>query len=210
MPRLTLAGRWTAYALLAAAGLGAGYWLAPRDPAAPVQAAAGALIPERRPDFTLTDLEGVPRSISEWDGRPLMINFWATWCPPCRREIPLLNALRAEYLEQGFEVVGVAVDFRDDVLDYLQRTEVNYPVLIGEEDGMEAARSFGMPGLGFPFTVFTDSRGRIVTLHVGELHREQAEVILGAVQDLEAGRKDLAAAQQWIRDRKPSAAKATS
>ncbi len=210
MHRLSPSGRWVAYALLAFIGLGAGYWLAQRDPAAPVQAAADASIPERRPEFTLDDVAGVPRSISEWDGRPLMINFWATWCPPCRREIPLLNALRAEYLDRDFEVVGVAVDFRDDVLDYLQRTEVDYPVLIGEEDGMEAARSFGMPGLGFPFTVFTDSQGRIVTLHVGELHREQAEVILGAVEDVEAGRKDLASARQWIRDHKPAAAKAAS
>jgi thiol-disulfide isomerase/thioredoxin len=188
--------------LVACAALAAGYYLARGQTptgAPPVEDAPQSVVPEVRPVFELADTDGVRRSITEWDGKALMINFWATWCPPCRREIPLLNALQARYGPQGFEVIGVAVDFRDDVLAYMRETPIDYPVLIGEQDGLDAARAFGMETMGFPFTVFTDSRGRIVTVHLGELHAPQAEVILAAVGDVEAGRLDLEAARARIR-----------
>lgn len=159
-----------------------------------------AVIPEHRPDVTLADRAGRLRSLSEWDGRPLVINFWATWCAPCRREIPMLNALARDRADAGVEVIGIAIDFRDRVLEYLETTPIGYTVLIGEQDGMDAARAFGMESIGLPFTAFTDRQGRIATIHVGELHRPQAEVILAAVQAVDAGRLDMAAARQQIRD----------
>ena len=78
-----------------------------------------------------------------------MVNFWATWCAPCRREIPLLNKIRVERKAQNAEIVGIAVDFRDDVLKFVQKTPLEYPLLIGEEDGLAAAEAFGM-GMAFP------------------------------------------------------------
>lgn len=187
-------------AVAAGAALGAGYYLskAASEPPAPAPVAK-PVVPQVRPLFSLADASGVTRSIAEWDGRPLLINFWATWCPPCRREIPLLNALRARYAPQGFEVIGVAVDFREDVLRYMDATPIDYPVLIGEQDGLDAVRAFGLGALGFPFTVFTDSSGRIVTIHVGELHEDQAGVILQAVSDVDAGRLSIEAARDRIR-----------
>ena len=80
-----------------------------------------AAIPERRPDFTLHDLDGKARPISAWDGKPLIVNFWATWCAPCRREIPLLNRLQHEFAPKGFEVIDIAVDFADDVRAFLEQ-----------------------------------------------------------------------------------------
>jgi thiol-disulfide isomerase/thioredoxin len=145
-------------------------------------------IPEARPLFSLQDTDGKLRSISEWDGKALVINFWATWCPPCRREIPMLNALHTDYTPRGVEVIGVAVDFRESVLEYLRKTPVAYPVLIGEQDGIDAAKAFGMETMGFPFTIFTDRKGRIVTIHVGELHRPDADAILAVVEEVDAGR----------------------
>ncbi|MBX3702889.1 MAG: TlpA family protein disulfide reductase [Steroidobacteraceae bacterium] len=159
-----------------------------------------AVIPDLRPDITLADRDGVPRALSEWDGKPLVINFWATWCAPCRREIPMLNALARDKAAAGFEVIGIAIDFRDAVLEFLETTPLEYAVLIGEQDGMDAARAFGMATVGLPFTAFTDRQGRIATLHVGELHRPQAEVILSAVEALDAGGIDMATARQQIRD----------
>jgi len=192
--------------------LAAGYYFArgpaPSGPApsGPPAASdgAGTEVPEVRPLFELADQDGVRRSIAEWDGRALMINFWATWCPPCRREIPLLNELQARYAPRGFQVVGIAVDFREDVLAYMRETPIDYPVLIGEQDALDAARAFGMETMGFPFTVFTDSRGRIVTVHLGELHPPQADVILAAVEDVEAGRLDVESARTRIRALIPS------
>ncbi len=185
-------------AVAAAAGL-AGYWLstrAPADPSAPPPPTRQ--IPAELPDFTLTDAAGEPRSIRDWAGKSLIINFWATWCPPCRRELPLLNDLHARHSAEGFQVVGVAVDFREDVLEFMQETPIDYPMLIGEQEGLDAARAFGMDNLGFPFTVFTDRSGRVVTVHVGELHAPQAEAILGAIAGVDAGRTSLEAARGEI------------
>ncbi len=168
-------------------------------PSGPEQPSA-AVIPEFRPEVTLADRDGRPRSLSEWDGKPLIINFWATWCAPCRREIPMLNALAVDEQYAGFEIIGIAIDFREDVLKYLERMPIDYTVLIGEQDGLTAARSFGMESIGLPFTAFTDRRGRIATIHVGELHLPQAQVILSAIRDVDAGIIDMPAARSQIQE----------
>lgn len=193
---------WAAGLVMLALGAAAGgYFLAreQREPAPPPPAPAARTIPETRPEFTLADTAGMPRSITEWDGQALMINLWATWCAPCRREIPLLNSLRTQYGPRGFEIIGVAVDFREDVLEYMQSTPIDYPVLIGEQDGLDVVKAFGLESTGFPVTIFTDRAGRIVTIHVGELHQAEADAILGAVIDLEDGKTDLPAARARIR-----------
>jgi len=195
-------------AVAALAGLGA--YLASRDLLTPEVAPAAAplpdpirpsVIPESRPDIKLADRGGKPRSLSEWDGKALVINFWATWCAPCRREIPMLNALARENRDRGVEVIGIAVDFREDVLQYLQKMPIEYTVLIGEQEGMDAARAFGMDTIGLPFTAFTDSRGRIATIQVGELQRPQADAILALVREVDSGTIDMATARARIRER---------
>jgi thiol-disulfide isomerase/thioredoxin len=146
-----------------------------------------AAVPDDLPDFTLADLDGTPRSIRSWEGKSMIVNFWATWCAPCRREIPLLKKLQADHGPEGFQVVGVAVDFREDVLKYAKDIGIDYPVLIGEQDGLEAVNKFGQGSLGFPFTVFTDNQQRIVVFHVGEIHEAEAAVLLGAVRKVNSG-----------------------
>jgi thiol-disulfide isomerase/thioredoxin len=152
-------------------------------------------IPDVLPDFTLADIEGQPRSIRSWEGKSMIVNFWATWCAPCRREIPLLKKIQAEHGAEGFQIVGVAVDFREDVLKYAQEIGIDYPVLIGEQDGLDAVNKFGQGSLGFPFTVFTDNQQRIVMFHLGEIHPEQADVFLGTVRKVNSGELTIAAAR---------------
>ena len=162
---------------------------APSAPAAPAAATEEAsAIPATLPDFTLGDLTGTPRSILSWPGKSMIVNFWATWCAPCRREIPLLRELQKNHGQEGFQVVGVAVDIREDVVKYAQDIGIDYPILVGEQDGLDAVNLFGQGSIGFPFTVFTDNQGRIVLFHLGEIHKEDADVLLGAVRQVNEGK----------------------
>ena len=157
-------------------------------PVAEEPAAAEGTLPTTLPDFTLGDLSGTPRSIRSWPGKSMIVNFWATWCAPCRREIPLLRELQKQHGAEGFQIVGVAVDVREDVVKYAQEIGIDYPVLIGEQDGIDAVNKFGQGSIGFPFTVFTDNQGRIVLFHLGEILKEDVDVLLGAVRDVNSGK----------------------
>jgi thiol-disulfide isomerase/thioredoxin len=178
--------------------------LVPATPAAsapasgPATAMPAAAIPEEIPDVSLPDLAGKPHRLRAAAGRARLFNFWATWCEPCRREIPLLNSLQSAHGAEGVQVTGIAVDFRDSVLDFLKTTKLDYALLVGEEDGLEVAQKFGVD-LVLPFTVFADERNRIIAVKVGELHRAEAEAILANVRALEAGRLTLAGARSAIR-----------
>ena len=169
------------------------------DQPAATPAPKAKTIPDTLPDITLADRDGKPTKLSSFGGRPLMVNFWATWCAPCRREIPLLNKIRAERKAQNAEIVGIAVDFRDDVLKFASTTPLNYPLLIGEEDGMAAADSFGM-GMAFPFSVFVDSQNRILTVKIGELHEDEANFAFDRLRDIDNGVLTREAAQVAVAD----------
>jgi thiol-disulfide isomerase/thioredoxin len=157
-------------------------------------------IPETLPDITLPDRTGAQKSLASWKGQPVIVNFWATWCGPCRDEIPLLKSLRKERAADRLEIIGIAIDERQAVLKYATEIGIDYPILIGEQDGYEAAERFGV-ALVLPFSVFADSQGRIVTLKVGELHADEAAFILDRVRDVDASRVPLDAARREIADK---------
>jgi thiol-disulfide isomerase/thioredoxin len=157
-----------------------------------------AKIPDRLPQFALADRAGKATPIASFGGKSLIINFWATWCAPCRSEIPLLETLHSEWADREVSVVGIAVDYRDKVLEFADRFKIGYPLLIGEQDALDAAAAFGVQSPVFPFTVFTDRRGEVVALYIGELHRPQAELILSEVQNLNKDLVELPAARRAI------------
>lgn len=157
------------------------------------------VVPDVLPDFSLATLEGPPRTLSSFDYPSLIVNFWATWCAPCRREIPLLRELRATRGDRGVEVVGIAVDFREDVERYAAEIGLDYPLLIGEEDGLAAADAFGVDPV-FPFTIFADAERRIVALKIGELHADEAAFILDHIEKINAGTLPVERAREQIRD----------
>ena len=144
-------------------------------------------IPTELPEFSLADRDGKMTSIRSWSGKSMIVNFWATWCGPCRREIPLLKEIQKANGPAGFQVVGIAVDRRDEVLKYAQDMKIDYPILIGEQEGLDAVNLFGLESIGFPFTVFTDQQGRIVLTHLGELTKAQSKVMLDAVTRVNSG-----------------------
>jgi thiol-disulfide isomerase/thioredoxin len=163
------------------------------EPPAPAQ----ATIPAEVPDVQLPDLAGKPHSLREGVGHQRLFNFWATWCEPCRREIPLLNALQAAHATEGLQVVGIAIDLREAVLKFQQRTPLHYKLLVGEDEGFEAAQKFGME-LGLPFTVFADADNRVIAVKVGELHADEAAAILANMRALRAGTTTLEVARDNI------------
>ncbi len=213
-PGLRLAGLALAAGLLGAAGYLAYDRLLAGSSSAPSQADAGAVppvptsgmanelerpkVPDIRPEFTLKNLKGEPVAMSHWQGKAVVVNFWATWCGPCQREIPLLNRMQAEYGPKGVNIVGIAVDFAEDVQKFVAKTPLDYPTLVGEEDGAAAATAFGIESLAFPFTAFTDKQGRVLSVHLGELHEPELRVILDAIVAVDAGKMSLADARAKI------------
>jgi thiol-disulfide isomerase/thioredoxin len=157
-------------------------------------------VPDVLPDIALPDREGVTKSLASWKGQPVIVNFWATWCGPCREEIPLLKSLRKERAADRLEIVGIAIDERQAVLKYAAEIGIDYPILMGEQEGYEAAERFGV-ALVLPFSVFADSQGRIVTLKIGELHADEAAYILDRVRDVDANRLALEDARRQIADK---------
>jgi thiol-disulfide isomerase/thioredoxin len=170
---------------------------APAIPTPPANAELPGKIPADVPDLKLADLTGKLHPLRDGSGRPHLYNFWATWCEPCRREIPLLNALQRRYRGDQLQVVGIAIDFRAAVKQFLRKTPLEYALLVGEEDGYEAAQKFGM-GMALPFSVFSDAQDRIVAVKVGELHLEEADSILGEIRQLREGKITLEQARTAI------------
>lgn len=139
------------------------------------------------PQFSLRDRDGNMVSIQSWPNKSLIVNFWATWCAPCRKEIPLLMATQKARAAEGFQVIGIAVDERDNVLKYAAEINLDYPLLIGEQDGLDALAAFGVATPAFPITAFTDNQSRIVAVYPGELTTEKLTVLLDAVARVNRG-----------------------
>ncbi|MEE9135301.1 MAG: TlpA disulfide reductase family protein [Gammaproteobacteria bacterium] len=150
------------------------------------------------PDFVLSDLNGVPRPISDWSGQPILINFWATWCAPCRREMPLLQKLHEEFGNDGLQVIGIAIDRAPDVSAFTIETGITYPILVGQEDAIEVTDGFGLDFLGLPFTVLVDQDGQILKIQLGELHADDLKLIVAVTAELRAGEIGLHAARQRL------------
>ena len=139
------------------------------------------------PSFTLPDMEGTDREFAEWAGTHRVINFWATWCAPCRREIPLLKTFQDEHGDDGFQVLGIAVDYVEEVKTYAESAEFNYPVLIGQQDAMAVAESSGIEFIGMPFTMFVARDGEYVGAYIGELHQSHLDDVVSIMEQLDSG-----------------------
>jgi len=155
----------------AGAGFGAWRWH---------QATAATKAAERRPDLALQDLDGKPHRLSEWDGKLVLLNFWATWCAPCLKEIPLLVEAQRQHGARGLQIVGVAVDEVDPVRSFAQRLKINYPVMAGGPEVYDAMHDLGAELEALPFSVLIAPDGRIVDRTSGDLSAEELKEWLDA------------------------------
>ena len=141
-------------------------------------AMAAQVLGVHRPEFTLPDLDGRPRSITEWDGKVVALNFWATWCPPCLKEVPEFVSLQGKYRAQGLQFIGIALQKPEDVRGFVAEHKVNYPVLAGELEVIKLAEAYGNSMGALPYTVIIDRNGQIAHVKPGILPTEEAERII--------------------------------
>lgn len=162
----------------------------PADPPAPV----------RLPRFELPDLEGQLHSVTEWQGKVLVLNFWATWCAPCRREMPLLDALNRES-SATLRVVGVAVDHAEPVQSFIAESGVRYLILVGQDEAMQIAEGIAPDFEGLPLSVVVGPVGEILQVHVGELHPQQIREIATVATALASGELSSEEARKRLKQR---------
>ncbi len=132
---------------------------------------------ERRtaPRFSLPDSEGVERTLDTWKDQVLVINFWATWCPPCREEIPAFTKIQDELGSKGLQFIGIAIEEAEPVREFMQQFPVNYPMLIAPDNGMSLMAEFGNTMGVVPFSVVLDRSGRIVHMQPGVFEPDQVK-----------------------------------
>lgn len=144
----------------------------------PITKSPVSVVGQLRPEFVLPDLEGKQRNISEWDGKIRLVNFWATWCPPCVREMPAFVEMQEQFADKNFVVIGIAIDYKDAVQDFADTMGVNYPILIGETAALELTTLYGNRLGVLPFSAFVGADNKIISIHKGEITAETIKNIL--------------------------------
>jgi peroxiredoxin len=137
--------------------------------------AAQSMVKRPAPEFHLNDMAGTRHNSHEWDGKVVILNFWATWCPPCRSETPMFVELQEQYGATGLQLIGVAIDSPDKVHDFMDTYGINYPMLIGDDDAIQTAKAYGNRYGALPYTVVIDRHGKIQSVQRGEMTRKMVE-----------------------------------
>ncbi|MES2771917.1 MAG: TlpA disulfide reductase family protein [Pseudomonadota bacterium] len=127
----------------------------------------------------LDDHQGKSQKIAQWQGKILVLNFWASWCPPCREEMPGFARVQTKYAAQGVQFLGIALDEAQQVRAFAERYPVNYPLLIGGDLlGVDLARRFGNSSLSLPYTVILNAAGTPIFKRLGRLSEVELEDLL--------------------------------
>jgi thiol-disulfide isomerase/thioredoxin len=168
--------------LVAIAAMLAGFYLSAQyysEPLAVAQpSSTGDMIGIQRPEFHLGSNSGEFVTPADYSGKTVLFNFWATWCAPCRREMPMLMDLQREYGPQGLQVVGIALDDVQSAMEFAKTYGISYPILLGEADVMETSDAYGNVDGVLPYSVLVDRDGIIRWQHVGEVPREKISDLL--------------------------------
>lgn len=171
--------------LTAIVALLAGFYLSARYFAEPVvtpqPAVAGDLIGSIRPDFKLDSNKGGFISPADYSGKTLLINFWATWCSPCRQEMPMLMDLQREFGPDGLQIVGIALDDAQSASNFVETFGITYPILLGLEDVFTTSAAYGNDEGVLPYTVVVDKTGIVRWQYAGIIKHEQITSVLSGL-----------------------------
>ncbi|MCE4553005.1 TlpA disulfide reductase family protein [Roseateles cellulosilyticus] len=165
--------------ILAGAGVGAaalGASLAWRKLNPPVASPLAQAFWARR----FPGLDGAELDVARWRGKPLLVNFWATWCPPCVKELPEINQFYGEARAKGWQALGLAVDQAGPVKAFLQKTPLDFPIALAGAQGLSLVRELGNPSGGLPFSVVFDETGEISWRRLGVTHLADLRALISA------------------------------
>lgn len=126
----------------------------------------------------LNDADGKPQAFSQWQGKTLVINFWATWCPPCREEMPSFSRLQTKYAAKGVQFVGIALDTADNVATFSKQYPVSYPLLIADSEGTDLTRQLGNAQMALPYTVVLGAGGAVQLARLGRVSEQELDLLL--------------------------------
>ncbi len=143
-----------------------------RTPSAPIQVSGDLFATE------LPDLSGQLHRLNAWQGKILILNFWATWCPPCLKEIPVFIQLQRDYAQKNVQFVGIALDEKTAVANYAAQVNINYPLLLAPDNGIDIARQWGNVIESVPFTVVVNTHGQIIHRQLGEISAAELRKII--------------------------------
>lgn len=174
-PELTGALRTGGIVLLACIAAAGGWWLQDRGASPPpAQASARPGVPvyaegQDVRDYALPDLSGRSTRLARWQGKVLLLNFWASWCGPCRAEMPMLARMQRAHADDGLQIVGIAMEQPEATKAFLRALDVDYPILVGIDADPIPTTSFGDTAGALPYSVLVSPSGRIITSHLGVL-----------------------------------------
>ncbi len=160
------------WALVMLVFAGLGVWVASQQ--TPAQSAPAKLDPVAALLASqLPDPNGQMQELSKWRGKPLVVNFWASWCPPCVREMPALAELAQQLEPKGIVVLGMGVDKAEQIRNFIEKHQIRYPQYVLDSTGVKLSQELGNQAGGLPFTVLIDSKGAIKKTYLGELNFDQ-------------------------------------
>ena len=133
---------------------------------------------KKLPDFSLTSMEGDIWRSEKSAHKILVINFWATWCPPCRKEMPVFSKLQKEFAQRNVQFIGIAIDDREAVQEFIDSYGVDFTILLGNTETVALSERLGNRFSGLPYTVIADKGGKVVFRHAGEVKEEQLRPVL--------------------------------
>ena len=162
--------RWAAVAAVALVALAAGLYF---SPGVPRESPATGLL-----GLALPDIDGREQRLDQWKGKVLVVNFWATWCEPCREEMPEFVKAQAALGAKGLQFVGIAIDQPDKIRRFSQDLKLNYPSLVGGYGALEVSKSFGNTIMALPFTLIIDREGQVAYTQLGPLKPGKLDAIV--------------------------------
>jgi len=168
--------RWPFFLALAISAAALGFFFGQVQTPPPSPATPGAA--SKLTDLALATPEGKVASLKAWQGKILVVNFWATWCPPCREEMPEFSRTQQKLADKGVQFVGIGIDTPDNILAFQKSNPVSYPLLMGSYDVLKLTTELGNTSSALPFTVILDRQGKIAHTKMGKLDAVELEHLL--------------------------------